>query len=782
MIGFGAIRTATGGILRHKVQAVVIGTVLLISTASATLGFALLATVNAPYQHAFNAQRGADATVVVDASRASAHQLAATAASDGVTAAAGPFAEATVQLQFDGRSLGPRTLAGRASPDGAVDDVVLSEGHWPDGPGQLVLDAGPGGGPGYPALGSTVAVVGAPGVQTLTVTGFATSITKTADGWVTPAEAALLQSPDAPHAAQMLYRFVSAGSDAQVTSDISEIKRALPAAAVIGSTSWLTTERIAAGNAAIMEPFLIAFALLGLAIAVLIVGNVVGGAVVAEYHRIGVLKSIGLTPVQVVVAYLTRVGWPALIGSLAGVAAGNLLAVPVLRKSSGIYGVGHQQVPWWASAGALAGMLILTALAALGPALRAGRLSAVQAIAAGRAPRAGRGYAVHRLAARLRLPRPVGIGLATPFARPARTAVTLAAIAFGSTAVIFAVGLSAALGRAEESQTLAATAPVQIQRVDPNAVPGPSAAQDAAVAAALDAAPATLRDVPVFGGEVKAPGVSQPVTAQAFGGESAWLGYAISSGRWFSSVGEVDVNTTFLADSGLAVGDTTTLDAVGPGSLSIRVRIVGEVFDPSNDPRLFAGAQTLPGLAVGQDLQGYDVGLRPGESATSYVRAIDAALGGGSPWLAALPQANQVFGIAADLIRLLAATVAVAAGLGVFNTVLMTTRDRVHDLGIYKALGMRPSRILAMVVCQIAVPAIAAAVLAIPVAQALTAATVHAMAGTAHAAAPAAFTQVFPASRLALLSLGALAIAVAGALPPASWAARARPAAVLRTE
>jgi putative ABC transport system permease protein len=54
------------------------------------------------------------------------------------------------------------------------------------------------------------------------------------------------------------------------------------------------------------------------------------------------------------------------------------------------------------------------------------------------------------------------------------------------------------------------------------------------------------------------------------------------------------------------------------------------------------------------------------------------------------------------------------------------------------------------------------------------------MAGTAHTGVPASFTQVFPPSRLALLSLAA--IAVAGALLPASWAARARPAVALRTE
>ena len=152
------------------------------------------------------------------------------------------------------------------------------------------------------------------------------------------------------------------------------------------AASWLAAQDAATGNGAIMEPFVVAFALIGLVMAVLIVGNVVSGAVVAGYHRIGVLKSIGLTPAQVMVAYLSRVGWPALAGCLAGVAVGNLLALPVLHKSSAAYRVGSQQAPWWGSVAALAGMLALTVLAALGPALRAGRLSAAEAIAAGRAP------------------------------------------------------------------------------------------------------------------------------------------------------------------------------------------------------------------------------------------------------------------------------------------------------------------------------------------------------------------------------------------------------------
>jgi len=785
MSWLGPIRTATGGLLRHKVQAVVIGMVLLVPTASATLGFALLAASNAPFAHAFAAQRGADVTVTVNAERASSAELASTGRLAGVTAAAGPFAAATVQVQFGGQPFGPLTLAGRASPGGPVDDVVLSAGHWPDGPGQVVLDASPapggGGQGGGPQLGSALPVTGVPGAPALVVVGFANSVTNTADGWVTPGEIARLRTPGTPASAQLLYRFTTAGSYAQVRADAAEVARALPPGTVTGAASWLAAEDATTGNGAIMEPFVVAFALIGLVMAVLIVGNVVSGAVVAGYRRIGVLKSIGLTPAQVVVAYLSRVGWPALAGCLAGVVAGNLLAVSVLQQSSAAYRVGSQQVPWWASVAAPAGMLALTALAALGPALRAGRLSAAEAIAAGRAPRAGRGYAAHRLAARLHLPRPVGLGLAAPFARPARTLVSLAAIAFGATAVIFAFGLHSSLSRAAASQTLSATVPVQLQVFGLGAGPQqwPDAAQDAAVTAALRAQPGTRHDVAVYQGQVKTPGIAQSVSAQAFGGDASWIGYGIIAGHWYDTPGEVDVNTEFLTQSGLAVGDTAT---VMTGTRPVTVRIAGEVFQPGGQPMIFGSAQTLPGLATTANLQEYYVGLRAGTSVSAYIRAVNARLGSRSPWGATGADGGQFYQIASALIGLLALMVAVAAGLGVLNTVLMTSRDRVHDLGIFKALGMRPGQILTMVVCWIAGPAVIAAVIAAPAAVALNTATIGAMAGTAHTGIPASFTKVFPPSRLALLSLAALAIAAAGALLPAGWAARARPATALRAE
>ena len=343
----GAVRTATGGMLRHKVQAVVIGMVLLISTASATLGFALLAANDGPFQQAFNAQDGAHLSVTVNPARADVAQLASTRTLHGVTALAGPFGEATVQSQWGGQPFGQLTLVERASPGGPVDDVVLNAGHWVTGPDQIVLNGPPGG--GGPGVGSTITVTGLPHAVTLTVVGFASSITNTADGWVAPAEVADIQPPGAPASAQLLYRFASAGTAAQIRADLAEVTGALPPGTVTGAGSWLAAESQNTGNGAIMEPFVVAFALIGLVMAVLIVANVVSGAVAAGYYRIGVLKSIGLTPAQVVVAYLSRVGAPALAGCVLGVVAGNLLAIPVLHQSADAYGVGSQQVPWWAS-------------------------------------------------------------------------------------------------------------------------------------------------------------------------------------------------------------------------------------------------------------------------------------------------------------------------------------------------------------------------------------------------------------------------------------------------
>ena len=302
-------------------------------------------------------------------------------------------------------------MAGRASPGGPVDDLTLTGGRWPRESGEIVLERDRTG--AQALLGTQVTVTGVPGSPQLTVVGFASSITRTAQAWVLPAEMAALRAPGAPAVAQLLYRFSSAGTNAEVNADIAAIRAALPHGTLLGAQSYLTVKLTATGSIAPWVPFIVAFGLIGLVMSVLIVANVVSGAVVAGTRRIGVLKSIGFSPGQVMAAYLIQVAVPALAGCVAGVLAGNLLAVPLLSQTAQVYGVGALAVPFWADLAVPLAMLALTGAAALAPALRAARLSAVQAIATGRAPRPSGGYAAHRLLGRARLlPRPVTIGLA----------------------------------------------------------------------------------------------------------------------------------------------------------------------------------------------------------------------------------------------------------------------------------------------------------------------------------------------------------------------------------
>ena len=141
-------RAATGGLTRRRVQTIVIGLVLLVSTGACVLALALVADSSTPFDHAFAAQRGAHVIASVDPARATAAGLAATRQLPEVTAAAGPFAEVTVTPKFTAPNgaqvaMSPMIVAGRAAPGGQVDDLTVQSGHWASGPGQLVLASDP---------------------------------------------------------------------------------------------------------------------------------------------------------------------------------------------------------------------------------------------------------------------------------------------------------------------------------------------------------------------------------------------------------------------------------------------------------------------------------------------------------------------------------------------------------------------------------------------------------------------------------------------------------------
>ena len=793
------IRAARGGLGGRRLQAVIICLVVLAATAASTLALGMLADAHSPFDHAFAVQHGADDAVTVDTSVATRGQLTATTRLAGVVAAAGPFAETTVTAQlttpgFPGSQLVPLQVTGRASPGGRVDDLTLIAGHWPTADNQIVLSEDA---PGAPGATFTV------GSHQLTVVGVADSVTDTAQSWVLPRELTTLAGQAGARQAQMLYRFADAGTSAAIATDVAAVRAALPRAAVQDTSSYLVVRQSEQSNIAPWVPFIIAFGVLALVISVLIVVNVVSGAVVAGTTRIGVLKSIGFTPAQVVASYVLLVAVPAVLGCVIGAFCGNLLAVPLLRQNAQVYQVGALGVPAWVDVTVPLAVLALTAVGAIPPALRAGRMSAVQAIATGRAPRPAHGYVAHRALARLAsLPRAVTLGLAAPAARPARTLVTVVAVIIGAAAVTFGAGLATSLTRAYADISEAALS-VRVLALPPGLalLPPPpngsrrggikvvgaggpggpaalTAAQQRTITAALAAQPGTLHYVSVARDQLSPPGLASGLDVTAYGGNPAWTGLALISGHWYSGTAEADANTLFLTDTGTSVGSTYPLSS---GGHTVTVRIVGEVFRPGNDVEMYLSPAAVAAVDPGVGVQEYDVSVQPGTSPQAYANAISAKLG--DSYLAGSAHGGgSVFAAVDTLVVLLTLLIMVVAGLGVLNTVALQIRERAHDIGVFKSVGMTPRQTLAMILCSVAVVGLVAGIIAVPAGMYLHDGVVPVTAHAANSGIPASIQTVYFPWEIVVLALAGLAIAIAGALGPASWAAGTRTAFALRAE
>ncbi|MGW2372283.1 ABC transporter permease [Kitasatospora sp. NPDC001683] len=771
MNGGAVWRASRAAVKRRRVQTIVIGLVVFCSTATVLLALAVISAARAPFDAAFEAERGPHVTALFDPAKASAEQLAATAHRPGVEAAAGPFDQAVVTIPTDwvGRPPGPLTLVGRPDPASApVDRVELLSGRWASAPGEVVINMGGGGAArflGTPLTTST-------GLK-LTIVGFASGMSQSSGGWVTPEQAAALH----PTGRQMLYRFTDAATEQQLTTSFADTTEGLPEDAVESGQSYLVLKQAFSAGADAYLPLMTVFGVLGLVVAALIVGNVVSGAVISGYRHIGVLKSIGFTPRQVVTVYLTMVSVPAVVGTILGTAAGWAASYPILQTAfSGIAtGTAVIEPAGWLPAATLIGVPLLVALAALVPASRAHRLSAAQAISAGSAPRTGRGLKVQRWLSGTRLPRAVSLGLGQPFARPARTALTMAAIVLGVVTVTVTTGVSSTLARTMgavpdgRTHIDVQTSAFSENKIEARLTPDQTEAM-------LHATPGAER-VSVRGlVRVGILGQPQLVFANFYGGD-AMVDHRrldVVEGRLATGLNEIEAGPAFLDQHGLKLGDRVTLVLEGRQTT---VTIVGKEAQ-GNANAISSNAATRALLTPDPHVVEYDVKLAAGTDAVAYQKAVTDA----DPSLSAsvsTPGTDGSVVAIKSFSTTFSVLLSVVAALGVFNTLLLTIRERRRDLGMLKSIGMTPRQVVAMTVTSVAWQGVASGIIGIPLgilAHRLITENV------AIIDFPENAINVWGAPLLIALALAGVAIAVLGALLPARSASRLPIAEVLHNE
>ncbi|MER5400696.1 FtsX-like permease family protein [Streptomyces sp. NPDC002599] len=804
MIGFGSGalgRVVRSGVGRRRVQTLVIAVATMMAVASAVVAGSLMVATNAPFDHAFARQHGAHLIAELDPHRASAAQLARTRGLEGVTASAGPFPSTTINpIGQSGGHLPALTLVGRSGPGKDVDALDLKSGRWPRTSGEIVLSAsfqGP-----DLVLGATLKSSEEADAQTLTVVGFALSTSGSADVWATPAQVRSLATGDGGLANQMLYRFDSAATKSQIAADRKKLAAALPSGALVGTQSWLDTKHAADQGAAATIPFLFAFGVLGIVMSVIIVGSVISGAVGTSLRRIGILKAIGFTPREVVGAYVAQALIPAAVGIALGVVLGNLLAVPLLADTESVYGTVSLSVAWWVDVVVPAGALLVVTIAALVPALRAGRLRTVEAIAVGRAPRTTRGQWAHRAAGRLPLPRPVTYGLASPFAHPVRAIAMVLAVTFGTVAATFAVGLTQSLNAVASAQDPENSADVTAVSGAAGSGPGagrvekgpaagsgrapaasgsnqqqPSADPDA-VRAAIAKQSGTASYYGIATGDATVSGISRTVRATLYQGDSRPGSYEMIAGHWISGRGQVVVPTGFLERTGTGIGDSVRVTFQKE---TVSLRIVGEAFDTSDD-----------GMRVHADLdsfaeaepEAFHIEVKSGVSPADYAQKLGAVLKplGGDAFAESAPEGEGMIVLLEAMAALLTLMLVSVAGLGVLNSVVLDTRERVHDLGVCKALGMSPRQTVSLVLASVAGIGVAGGLIGVPAGFALHGYVLPVMGEAAGTRLPPSVLDVYDGSQLVLLGLAGVLVALSGAMVPAGWAAKVRTATALRTE
>jgi putative ABC transport system permease protein len=763
---------------RRRLQAVVIFVTTLLAVITGTMTLTLISQTRDSFQAAFEAQKGAHLQVAFD-SRVDSGAIVGSPSLIGAAASGGPYHATDMEFQASGHKYLVTTV-GRDDPNGAVEQLRITDGHWPSSGREIALtrsfaDLN------HISIGDRLKVLSVPKGPVLSVAGLVVDIDQVrADvggqphAWVLDSAIAPLSLKDAS-SYRMNYRFASDPTGAQLLADMNTLRASLPPGSIASSTNYLLIHGVFNVSTQVLTSVLIAFSVFALAATAAIVANLVTGIVISGYREIGIMKAVGFTPLQVVGVVVLQILVPSSAACVIGIPAGMILGQPLLANSSQALGLAYQAT-YSPVVGllTLAGALLIVTIAALIPALRAGLLKPAIVIANATAPRGNSGRWLRRLALRVRLPQPVVLGLGDAVSRPARAILTLIAIFVGVVSIVVALG---------ETRNFYGIYKYEAHSGTVDAVVTKSAAlSDAEATQLINSQPETARVVAQTTANITVPGIADPVYTVIFRGDSSAIGYELTAGRWMNGPGEAVAPMGLVQDAHLRVGDIFTGTLHGT---AVRLRIVGEVYDFIAGPgghELFLDESTITPVVPPLTPSSYLVALKPGSNVEAYVRRLAAtqpdlldvrAEGTGqTAFLASI--AGILFGIAA--------VIALIAIAGIFNTTLLNAREGVRDTATLRALGMSPRQVIGMVAASSGLLALVGGLVAVPAGIELSRLLFDLIGNLGGNGTPAVLYSRFAGWELVAIPLAGVGVAVAAALVPGRWAARTNVVEVLRAE
>jgi putative ABC transport system permease protein len=350
----------------------------------------------------------------------------------GVIAAGGPWLGAQVDGEIGGTPVRLRVEVRDTGP-AAVDQPLVTAGHWLDGREGVVLEDGFADAAGLQP-GDTITIAGQPvpvrgAALTIDIGPYPTD--QPALVWVSPATAAQLGAAFDRGAYSLALRLADPDQAESFADAHPEV-----------NDTWQESKSEAVAD---IEDLAAVFGGLAIFLVALTIGTaviLVAGRMRAQIRQVGTLKAVGATPGQVTCVLLVEYVSVAFLATAVGLAVGSQLTPPLARITDvlAVYGAHNPPLTWPRAATAFAGAAAVVVVATVWPALRGVRRSTLRSLASNVRPPHRPGRLMRTISA-LPLPVPVWLGLRGANRRRGRFFANTLGLTGGVTLLITALAL-----------------------------------------------------------------------------------------------------------------------------------------------------------------------------------------------------------------------------------------------------------------------------------------------------------------------------------------------------